>query len=231
MGYEVLLGESCYTTSEAQKLSARINETSVAKVRSISGQWLYYVDLESSSGGGHDQENTLEKVKQLVQASSLPQSGDPSKSSNKTNKTLEVHITPRNTPSPWSSKATSIAQVCGLKARVERGRIVTIEFEESFSGDQLSFKDVIHDRMTESLNETLPEPTTIFAKGARGELVVVDIFADGTDALGALQDYNKTMGLGLDLPNLEYLVEQYKSLGRSPVRGHHPRVGNIRINC
>lgn len=217
MGYEVLLGESCFTASEAQKLSVQINQKSDVKVRQISGQWLYYVD--SASKGNEGLENTLERVKQLVQASELPASGPPSKSSDESGKTLVLYITPRNTPSPWSSKATSIAQVCGVKARVERGRVVTIEFEEPFDGEPTSFKDALHDRMTESFDESAPQAATMFAEGARGELVVVDILADERGPLAALQDYNKEQGLGLDLPNMEYLVEQYKALGRSPVRG------------
>ncbi|KAI0126261.1 CobB/CobQ-like glutamine amidotransferase domain-containing protein [Xylariales sp. AK1849] len=211
MGYDVLLGESCYTAPEAQKLSVRINGKSAARVSRISGQWLYYVDLES---GSHDSLG-LEMVKHLVQASSLPPNEYPERKSSNVS-VVKVYITPRNTPSPWSSKATSIAQVCGVKARIERARIVTIEFEaESINAGQLSsFKDVLHDRMTESVTETLPEAVTIFAKGARGELRIVDIFV--SDPLAALQDYNKKMGLGLDLPNMEYLVEQYQTLGRPP---------------
>ncbi|CAJ2512300.1 Uu.00g053150.m01.CDS01 [Anthostomella pinea] len=203
MAHEVLVGESCFTASEAHKLSSRINEGSTAKVSRISGHWLYYVHLEAA---GH-----LEKVKQILQASGQPKPPSTSKSAN----TVEVYITPRTTPSPWSSKATSIAQVCGVKATIERGRVVTIEFEEAFGGGLL-FKHLIHDRMTENVTETQPEPTAIFAKGARGSLVVVDIFADERGGLPALQDYNKKMGLGLDQPNLEYLFLQYTNLGRPP---------------
>ncbi|EMR66809.1 putative phosphoribosylformylglycinamidine synthase protein [Eutypa lata UCREL1] len=214
MGYEVLLGESCFTVSEAQKLSVQINQKSDAQVQQISGQWLYYVDSENKGNSGV--ENTLERVKQLVQASNVASTGIPSKSSDESGKTLVIYIAPRNTPSPWSSKATSIAQVCGVKARIERGRVVTIEFDESFNGDTTSFRDILHDRMTESFTESLPQAATMFAEGARGELVVVDIFADERGPLAALQDYNKEQGLGLDIPNMEYLVEQYKALGRSP---------------
>jgi phosphoribosylformylglycinamidine synthase len=43
------------------------------------------------------------------------------------------YITPRNI-SPWSSKATSIAWVCGLKTqvqRIERGRAILVRFAEN----------------------------------------------------------------------------------------------------
>ena len=217
MGFEVLLGDSCYTPSEAQKLLVRINRKSAeAKVRQISGQWIYYIDLGGRSGGGDKQ--TLERVKQLVHASNSPTNEATSQTSDEKVKTVKVYITPRNFPSPWSSKATSIAEVCGVDARVERGRVVTIEFENPPESGELSSKDILHDRMTENFSDTLPEATTMFAEGARGELVVVDIFSDARGPLPALQDYNKEMGLGLDDPNMEYLVDQYRSLGRSPVR-------------
>ncbi|KAH8668554.1 CobB/CobQ-like glutamine amidotransferase domain-containing protein [Xylariales sp. PMI_506] len=202
MGHEILIGESCFTASEAQKLVERINTKAVAKVARVSGQWVYFAQLETG----------LDKVKQLVQASSLSQS--PSSSGD--GKSLVFYITPRNTPSPWSSKATSISHVCGVKATIERGRVVTINFEDAFDGDVSLIRDILHDRMTESFAESLPEPTAMFAEGARSPLVVVDIFADERGPLLAIQDYNKQMGLGLDQPNMEYLVEQYKSLGRSP---------------
>ncbi|KEY75140.1 hypothetical protein S7711_01591 [Stachybotrys chartarum IBT 7711] len=203
MAFEVLVGEPCFTPSTAQKLSSRIaGKTGGAAKVTLSGQWLYYVHLETG----------IERVKQLVEADSLRE--EPS--SRATDKTLVFFITPRNTPSPWSSKATSIAQVCGVQATIERGRVVTIEFEEPFTGDVSAFKDEIHDRMTESFAETRPEPANIFVEGERASLAVVDIFADSRGPLPALQDYNKQMGLGLDQPNMEYLVAQYKRLGRPP---------------
>ncbi|KAH7311545.1 CobB/CobQ-like glutamine amidotransferase domain-containing protein [Stachybotrys elegans] len=200
MPCEVLIGESCFTASAAQKLSTRIAAKTSTKVTRISGQWLYYVHLETG----------VDKVKELVQASNLDAAAAVPENA------IRFYITPRNTPSPWSSKATSIAEVCGVQATIERGRVVTIEFESSFTGDLASFRDELHDRMTESFTQTMPEPTNIFAEGTRAPLVVVDIFSDPRGPLPALQDYNKQAGLGLDQPNMEYLVEQYQRLGRSP---------------
>ena len=55
------------------------------------------------------------------------------------------YVTPRNI-SPWSSKATSIAHVCGLKTqvhRIERGRAILVNFAEPFDGRDATFKDVL----------------------------------------------------------------------------------------
>jgi phosphoribosylformylglycinamidine synthase len=209
MPYETLSGQSCYTASEAQKLLDRINASSDAKIKEISGQWLYYIDLKVS--------DTLDKVKQLLEVADLL------KPSENGGTTVQAYVTPRMI-SPWSSKATSIAHVCGLRdrvCRIERGRIITIkfedQFEEPFDGEKaLSFRDVIYDRMTEVLSVQQPTMDSIFADGAQRPLVVVDIFADNQDPFSVLQDYNQEMGLALGQSDMEYLVDTFTKLGRPP---------------
>ncbi|KAL9099322.1 MAG: hypothetical protein Q9163_005161, partial [Psora crenata] len=208
MPYEVLVGGSCYTASEKGKLLNRINEKSPARVSHLSGQWLYFVHVSS--------EGVLEQVKyQLLQAADQPISPLPRRDG----KSVNIYITPRNI-SPWSSKATSIAHVCGLKNqvhRIEKGRSIVVEFERPYNEEQdLSFRDVIHDRMTENISLEFPTVDAIFAEGARKPLEVIDIFADERGSLAALQEYNRQEGLGLDQPHIEYLVEEYRSMGRAP---------------
>lgn len=66
---------------------------------------------------------------------------------------LVLYITPRKgTITPWSSKATSIAHVCGLEKiirRMERGVVVSLVFDGEFKESSLPFADALHDRMTE----------------------------------------------------------------------------------
>lgn len=206
MPHETLIGGSCYTASEAQKLLGRINKQSNAKVLSIHGNWLYYVDLKQGQAG-------LDKVQQLLQVS------DSSKLTFGTENSVNLYITPRNI-SPWSSKATSIAHVCGLKDqvhRIERGRVITIEFEDSYDGQgELPFRDAIHDRMTETITTVQPSLDVMFVEDDRAPLVVVDIFADGQEPLPVLQDYNQKMGLALSQEEMEYLMDVYTKLGRPP---------------
>lgn len=209
MPYQVLTGNSCYTSSEADKLLDRINKQTDAKLQSIQGNWLYYVDLIKGQTG-------LDKVQQLLQVSNASAPALASQSEN----SVTFYITPRNI-SPWSSKATSIAHVCGLKDqvhRVERGRVVTIQYENSSnSGADIPFRDVIHDRMTETLSTEQPSLDAMFAERERSPLVVVDIFADdGRGPLAVLDDYNKKMGLALSAEEMQYLVDSYTRLGRPP---------------
>lgn len=210
MAHQVLVGGPCYTVSEAQKLLDCINKQSDAKVTSISGHWLYYINLK--------RENTsLDKIQELLQVDSAS-SASPENDDEKENG-VTVYITPRNI-SPWSSKATSIAHVCGLKDqvnRVERGRVITIEFEDSpLRGDDLPFRDVIHDRMTETISSQQPSMNDMFIEGERASLYVVNIFADGQEPLSVLQEYNQAMGLALSEEEMQYLVEVYTKLGRPP---------------
>lgn len=208
MSHEVLTGLSCFTTAEAQKLLNRINELSEVKAKDITGHWLYYVDFKAANKAA------LEQVQQLLE---LDYDG-PAPAA--TGNALDIYITPRNTISPWSSKATAIAHVCGLKEnvnRIERGRRVTIEFEGPASGEQTSsFRDIIYDRMTESLTFEPASTADMFSEGAQSPLVVVDIFAGGREPLEILQEYNQKKGLGLDQAEMEYLVGVFQKLGRPP---------------
>jgi phosphoribosylformylglycinamidine synthase len=68
---------------------------------------------------------------------------------------LLLYVVPRKgTISPWSSKATSIAAVCGLGdvvARIERGVLFSLLFDGEYKSedDRYPFADVLHDRMTQ----------------------------------------------------------------------------------
>jgi phosphoribosylformylglycinamidine synthase len=209
MPHEILIGNSCYTPSEAQELIDRVNKKSHAKVKQIRGQWLYYIDLKTSNKGNLDQ------VKQLLQVVDL-QTVSPSEH---TGNFVDSYITPRHI-SPWSSKATSIAHVCGLKdhiRRIERGRLITIGFEQSYKGEKdLSFRHILHDRMTETFSFEQPRLDRMFDEGFPSPLVFVDIFVDERGPLDILQEYNQKMGLSLDQSEMQYLVDVFTKLGRAP---------------
>jgi phosphoribosylformylglycinamidine synthase len=132
--------------------------------------------------------------------------------------THTYYVTPRNI-SPWSSKATSIAEVCGLGnqvLRIERGRAIVVDFLESFEDKNIPFKDVLYDRMTENITTTEPDLNEMFVEGQRFPLEVIDLSAQGSTPLEVLKAYNKKRGLALDQPEMEYLVQAYTQLGRPP---------------
>ncbi|KAM4056538.1 cobB/CobQ-like glutamine amidotransferase domain-containing protein [Hirsutella rhossiliensis] len=209
MPHETLVGGSCYTASTAQELRARANKTSQPQVKSIRGQWVYYVDLKRADAA------VLDQVKELLH----DVDSQPLLASESGADSVTVFVTPRYL-SPWSSQATSIAHVCGLKdhvRRVERGRLVVVEFEAPLRpGQDASFRDVLHDRMTETFALERPSLDAMFQADAPSPLVVVDIFAGGSDSLSILREYNQQKGLSLDESEMQYLVDVFTRLGRPP---------------
>ncbi|KAI1122484.1 CobB/CobQ-like glutamine amidotransferase domain-containing protein [Nemania abortiva] len=205
MPYEVLVGPPCFAAWQSQKLLDGIAKVSQAKVKNITGSWLYYIYLDNPTDIG--------EIKSFLGISGSHETSPGATS------TRDVYITPR-TISPWSSQATAIAQVCGLRdvLRVERGRLVKVEFDgQSEEKDLASFVDVLYDRMTEIYSTAQPHPeTTVFAEGDRSPLVVVDIFADSRGPVAALTEYSKENGLGLDDSEIQYLIEVFQDLGRPP---------------
>ena len=68
---------------------------------------------------------------------------------------LVLYVVPRKgTVSPWSSKATSIAHVCGFEKevqRIERGVLFSLVFDGQYKSPRgpYHFADTLHDRMTQ----------------------------------------------------------------------------------
>jgi len=134
-----------------------------------------------------------------------------------------LHVTPRiGTVSPWSSKATDIAAVCGLAEvrRLERGIAYRLAADEDLSAaDLIALGAVLHDRMTESLwlgevdlevffNPAPPRPLRTVVAGAGAASL-----AAGRAALIAA---NEGWGLALSSDEIDYLVAAFRRLGRDP---------------
>jgi phosphoribosylformylglycinamidine synthase len=139
MEYLIFPGEEAYTPSAGRKIQDKINKSGTAKVEGVTAVWVHYAYVETVEVG-----ETETKLKQLLPGSAhslesvLARSGP---------KSRMFHVTPRNI-SPWSSKATSIANVCGLKGRVhrlERGRVISVQFSEPSDGTEIPFKDLLCD--------------------------------------------------------------------------------------
>ncbi|KAF7933373.1 hypothetical protein BELL_0207g00060 [Botrytis elliptica] len=205
MEYLKLPGDSCFTPAEATKLAARINDVHQVKVE-LTGVWIHYTHLR------HSDPETEAKIKQLLPVSGVDLEA---KLGSKI-----YYVTPRNL-SPWSSKATNIAHVCGLESqvrRIERGRAILIKYAEPSEAERedLPFKDILYDRMTENISAEEPDVHKIFEEGEPIPLEVVDLWVEGSTPIEVLKAYNVKRGLALDTPEMEYLVEKYTQHGRSP---------------
>ena len=128
-----------------------------------------------------------------------------------------VLVTPRvGTESPWSSKATDIMRVCGLKGvtRVERGAMYFIGSSVPLAtADLQRLAVLLHDRMTESVWLDTDEPTQLFHAGPARPLRRVDVSERGA---AALAQANRDWGLALSVDEIDYLVKAFKRLGRDP---------------
>ena len=129
-------------------------------------------------------------------------------------------VVPRlGTISPWSTKATDIAQHCGLSGvrRIERGVVYYIATDSRKPLSEIELAAVLpllHDRMTEAvLSETDGAAEKIFRHGKPQPLETVDILKGGSKALEAA---NREMGLALSADEIGYLVENFQKLKRNP---------------
>ena len=128
----------------------------------------------------------------------------------------DLFVVPRlGTVSPWSSKATDIAQHCGLAvARVERGVRFRLTARQPLAEAELSqLLPLVHDRMTETCLFRPPRETELFKASAPRPVTVIDLESGGADALAQA---DKSLGLALSGDEIDYLAEQFAQLGRTP---------------
>ena len=128
-------------------------------------------------------------------------------------------VLPRfGTMSPWSSKATDIVHNCGLAkvVRVERGVAYHVKSRDPGPLSERSRRTldrVIHDRMTETVVESLAEADRLFSRATPQPLATVRMLAGGRQAL---EEANASMGLALAPDEIDYLFESFAALGRDP---------------
>ncbi len=129
----------------------------------------------------------------------------------------ELTVTPRaGTVSPWSSKATDIAQVCGLGfvQRLERGTVYFLDAAVPLSAADLQpLSALLHDRMTESIWFERPDLTALFGVAAARPLRIVALSGEGR---AALVRANHDWGLALSDQEIDYLVAAFAQLQRDP---------------
>ena len=132
---------------------------------------------------------------------------------------LTINVVPRlGTRSPWSSKATDIAQRCSMSAiqRIERGICYRLDgLEKSRLGDDQrhAITALLHDRMTETTVHLPEQLDSLFTQGEPAPMVSVRVLEQGVDAL---HRHNESMGLALSADELDYLDQSFATLQRNP---------------
>jgi phosphoribosylformylglycinamidine synthase len=128
-----------------------------------------------------------------------------------------IVVVPRpGTISPWSSKATDIAHVCGLDAieRIERGIAYELRAARELPTEQLqAIAPALYDRMTEAAMLSLDDATQLFAHEAARPLRTVPLRARGR---AALVEANESLGLALSDDEIDYLTANFTRLERDP---------------
>ena len=217
--YRAFPGSAAYSDFRLKRLAAAIGAQDLQAI------WVHYV--ASYQELTSDQVTVLD---QLLEYGSFPQATEPlypqllqavvTGASQNDEGIAFFYVTPRpGTISPWSSKATSIALVCGLEKtvhRIERGVVLAAKFDSSSPGQDIQ-ADALHDRMTESFATSPPDLDAMFAQLPPAPLKRVNLLHGSSDPTEALKVANKTLGLALDESEMEYLIDAYTNqLKRDP---------------
>ena len=198
-----LLGASALSQFRLDKLLYALQARD-GRVTGISARFMHFADTARSLN-----ENELEILGKLLTYGPASQQH--------VERGQRLLVTPRmGTVSPWSSKATDIAHVCGLDSvrRLERGTLYFIESTVALVPRELeSLAELLHDRMTESVWTATDQPEGLFHAGAARPLRTVALGGDGHDALARA---NASWGLALSEDEIDYLVTAFGQLRRDP---------------
>lgn len=198
-----LRGVTALSDFRVEKLLQKAAALGLPKVK-LSSEFWYFVGSEKALDAA-----TVEKLQALLAAQSVEQTP-------KAREGLHLFlVTPRlGTISPWASKATNIAENCGLAGieRIERGMAVWLEGELTDEQKQ-QWAALLHDRMTESVLPDFQTASKLFHHLESETFSTVDVLGGGKEALVKA---NTETGLALSADEIDYLVENYQALQRNP---------------
>ncbi|NCW21117.1 MAG: phosphoribosylformylglycinamidine synthase, partial [Gammaproteobacteria bacterium] len=199
----IVRGAPALSGFRIKKLLARLREVNPA-VDSIDSRYVHFIDCERDLDALEIR--TLESLLRYGPRSVAAEGSA----------THALWVVPRpGTISPWASKATDIARVCGLGAvrRIERGieyRIVSRVTLEAAALRTLA--PLLHDRMTEVVLDDVAQATALFGAEAPRALRRISL----ESGRAALEAANIELGLALSADEIDYLLEAFRAIGRDP---------------
>ncbi|EAS30991.3 phosphoribosylformylglycinamidine synthase [Coccidioides immitis RS] len=206
----VVSGSVAFSQSRCRAVAGSI------KARAVRAQWIHYIDLVENL-----QEQHLAVLEQLLHYGDI--SDDLAAFESLEGSHVTYYVSPRiGTISPWSSQATGIAHVCGLKQyvkRIERGLKISCVLghgEETLDSELLN---LLHDRMTQIISTEEPDLHAMFSEHQPKPLEVVSLEDGEKTPAQILAEANKRLGLALDESEIDYLVDAYSpggAVSRSP---------------
>ena len=198
-----LRGVTALSDFRVEKLLQKAAALGLPEVKLRSEFW-YFVGSEKALDAA-----TVEKLQALLAAQSVEETPEAREG-------LHLFlVTPRlGTISPWASKATNIAENCGLEGieRIERGMAVWLEGRLN-DDEKQQWAALLHDRMTESVLPDFQTASKLFHHLESETFSTVDVLGGGKEALVKA---NTEMGLALSADEIDYLVENYQALQRNP---------------
>ena len=207
--FRVSVGSAALSAFRLEKLRAALDDAAPG-VAIVDTRYCYFSALSGTSLS-KPQANLLDKVLGLDNAA-----GEPADAV----RYQRLLVVPRlGTISPWSTKATDIAQHCAVSGvqRIERGVVYYLSIKDGkqlSSAEQAAVLPLLHDRMTETvLNDTAGAAEKIFRHGKPQPLATVNVLKGGRKAL---EKADRDMGLALSADEIEYLVENFRKLERNP---------------
>lgn len=198
-----LRGVTALSDFRVEKLLQKAAALGLPEVK-LSSEFWYFAGSEKALDAA-----TVEKLQALLAAQSVEQTP-------KARAGLHLFlVTPRlGTISPWASKATNIAENCGLAGieRIERGMAVWLEGTLTDEQKQ-QWAALLHDRMTESVLPDFQTASKLFHHLESETFSTVDVLGGGKEALVKA---NTETGLALSADEIDYLLENYHALQRNP---------------
>lgn len=197
--YLALPGSVALSRSRGRAVAARVG------AREVRVQWIHYV--HASQPLDQSQQAALDQLLHYGDITDIPASFSPEEGA------FDVfYVYPRTgTISPWSSQATNIAHVCGLRnsvRRIERGMKISCLRADS-AEYKTGYQDVLHDRMTQAISQEEPDLQQMFSEYAPRPLGIIQLHGSDKPPKEVLQEANKRLGLALEETEIDYLAEAY----------------------
>ncbi|MBK5930130.1 phosphoribosylformylglycinamidine synthase [Halochromatium salexigens] len=224
----ILRGAPALSDFRLSKLEARLRASAVPDCK-LSAEFVHFADLARPLDA--EEEAVLARLLRYGPAPETPDRPtaepkedamqglvDSASPSARVDEALLLVVPRPGTISPWSSKATDIAQHCGLDAvrRLERGTAYRLQPMSAEGLDATALATaaaLLHDRMTEVVLRDPAEAERLFVQAEPRALTRVSLLADGR---AALEQANSALGLALSADEIDYFAERFTALGRDP---------------
>jgi len=195
----ILRGGPALSAHRKARLSARVRELAPA-IRDLDARQVCFAEIE------RDLTDDERALLGRITAEVAPGHGDPDGA-------LLLVVPRLGTISPWSSKASDIARVCGLDAvrRLEHGTAYFLAGADE--GAIRAVTPLLFDRMTQSALRRFEEAEALFARAEPRPMERVGLLARGR---AALVEADRALGLALSPDEIDYLHRAFAELGRDP---------------